>query len=446
MGTTASPRSVPTLVRSSYGDSAVPMRHHGGVTSTGWATRIAKERAARGWSQAQAVSNLCVVYERATGKPAGTHESLVRQWKEWESGRVRPRFWARYIASTFGTVADDLFADPPTGTVSDSLLTASAGMDTAELVLRLQSSTLDSATLRAVDVTIDRLNNEYRLRPTIELRSEAQEWLRRLSILLDQRLSYTQHGELLAYAARLALLVGCVEYDSGASSAAETTRRFALDLATELDHRDLMGWAHEMAAWFALTAGDYNHVISASDLGMDIAGPRGVSVQLAAQTAKAWARLGNPRQAEVALDRGRTLLESLPRPSNPDDHFVIDPTKWHFYAMDVYRNIGRDPLAQVYAEEVLRLGTTETGEERSPMRNAEARITLAVIAERSGDHDTALTEGFKALRSARKSIPSLRMVASELSREFQKAGHGTDPDVAQFEAALRSGSVPSDLP
>lgn len=42
--------------------------------------------------------------------------------------------------------------------------------------------------------------------------------------------------------------------------------------------------------------------------------------------------------------------------------------------------------------------------------------------------------------------PSLRMVASELSREFQKAGHGTDPDVAQFEAALRSDSVPSDLP
>lgn len=167
-----------------------------------------------------------------------------------------------------------------------------------------------------------------------------------------------------------------------------------------------------------------------------------------ASTAKAWARLGNPQQVEVALDRGRTLLEFLPRPPNPDDHFVIDPTKWHFYAMDVYvyRNIGRDPLAQVYAEEVLRLGTTETGEERSPMRNAEARITLAVIAERSGDHGRALTEGFNASRSARKSIPSLRMVASELSREFQKTGHGTDPDVVQFEAALRSDSVPSDLP
>jgi hypothetical protein len=44
-----------------------------GVTSTpGWATRIARERAARNWSQALAVSNLQAVYERATGKPAGT--------------------------------------------------------------------------------------------------------------------------------------------------------------------------------------------------------------------------------------------------------------------------------------------------------------------------------------------------------------------------------------
>ena len=316
------------------------------------------------------------------------------------------------------------------------LLLESAGMDTAELVMRLQASSVDDATLRAIDVTIDRLNSEYRFKPSGELREEAQQWLGRLSSLLDRRMNYSQHGKVLEAAARLALLVGCVEYDTGDEVAAETTRRFALDLATELDHRELMAWAHEMAAWFALTAGDYNRVITASDRGIEIAGTRSVSVQLAAQTAKAWARLANVQQVEVALDQGRKILESLPPAVNPDDHFVIDPTKWHFYAMDVYRNIGRDALAQVYAEEVLRLGVTDSGIERTPMRNAEARITLAVIAERAGDHTEAVSQGQAALRSARKSIPSLRMVGRELSREFERAGHADDPDVIDFAKTL----------
>ena len=420
------------------------------MTSTpGWATRIARERAARNWSQALAVSNLQAVYERATGKSAGTSESLIRQWKDWEAGRVRPSFWAPHIAATFGTVEADLFAEPrPEPPAPAPFLAGDSEMDTAELVMRLQSSTLDAATLRAVDITIDRLNSDYRLRPGPELRTEAQQWLSRLSSLLDQRLNYGQHRQVLEAAARLALLVGCVEYDAGDHVTAEVTRRFALDLATEIDDKDLIGWAYEMAAWFALTAGDYNRVITTSDAGIEIAGHRSVSVQLAAQAAKAWARLGNVQQAEVALDRGRAILETLPVPANPDDHFAIDPTKWHFYAMDVYRILRRDALAQLYAEEVLRLGVTETGVERTPMRNAEARITLAVIAERAGDHATAVAHAHAALQSARKSLPSLEMVARELVREFETAGHLDEPDVQEFiyevtAASTRPEGVPT---
>jgi hypothetical protein len=121
-----------------------------------------------------------------------------------------------------------------------------------------------------------------------------------------------------------------------------------------------------MAAWFALTAGDYNRVITTSDASIEIAGHRSVSVQLAAQAAEAWARLANVHQAQVALDRGRSILETLPVPANPDDHFAIDPTTWHFDAMDVYRILRRDSLAQLYAEEVPRLGVTDTRVERTP--------------------------------------------------------------------------------
>lgn len=406
-----------------------------------WAIRMTKEREARGWSQAQAVANLRAVYHHANHKEGGSQESLIRQWKEWESGRVKPRHWARYVATTFGTVADDLF---PRDVQPNLQLLESTDMDTAELVARLQRSSIDKATIHAVRVTVDRLSREYRYRAADDLRTEGQEWLRRMTRLLDERLTYSQHGEVLGLAGRLALLVGCTEYDVGLQVNAETTRQFALELGTELDDRDLMGWAHEMSAWFAITSGDYHQAIAASRHGIEVAGLRGVSVQLAAQAAKAWARLRNGREVEVALDRGRQILEDLaPTSMNPDDHFVIDPAKWHFYEMDAYRNMGQDALAQVYAEEVLRLGTSEFGEERSPMRNAEARLTLAVIAARAGDVDEAVSQGIRALAGGRQSIPSLAMVAQELTHELMKPQYAGNARASEFSDALTRSGMPA---
>ncbi|MFE4968346.1 hypothetical protein [Streptomyces sp. NPDC056660] len=86
-----------------------------------------------------------------------------------------------------------------------------------------------------------------------------------------------------------------------------------------------------------------------------------MAVQLAAQEAKAWARIGDRRQVEVALDKGRRLLEGMPYPENLDNHFVVDPAKFDFYAVDCYRLVGEDKLAHTLAEEVLRAGTDFAG-------------------------------------------------------------------------------------
>lgn len=409
--------------------------HDGRMTKRpAWAERLRREREARSWSQARTVANLQAAHAAATGKPAPSAESLLRQWKEWESGRVTPSVWAPHIATIFGTVADDLF--PPAPEPGDSGLLLEVGMDTAELVARLQRSTISDATVTAVAVTVERLCTEYRYRATRELRAEGLTWLGRMTRLLDERLTFAQHRELLSLAGRLALLVGCVEYDAGQHVAAETTRRFALDLAGEVDDHDVGGWAHEMSAWFALTSGDLHRVVAAAERGIEVAGSRGASAQLAAQAAKAWARLGNERQVELSLERGRTVLEALPMPENPDNHFVVDPAKWHYYEMDVYRNVGNDALATLYAEEVLRAGVRPDGEERSPMRNAEARITLAVAAARAGDADAALDYGIEALGGDRRSAPSLALVAHELTREFARADLADDPRARAYADAL----------
>jgi hypothetical protein len=45
--------------------------------------------------------------------------------------------------------------------------------------------------------------------------------------------------------------------------------------------------------------------------------------------------MGDRRLVELALERGRVLMESLPYPDNLDDYFTFDPDKFDFCAMDV---------------------------------------------------------------------------------------------------------------
>jgi hypothetical protein len=135
-----------------------------------------------------------------------------------------------------------------------------------------------------------RLCSEYAYLPGDQLLIEGRAWLRRITTLQGQRLTPAQHREILVQAGWIALLIGCVEYDSGNRSAAETTRQAALSLATEADHPEITAWAHEIRAWMALTTGDYHGVIAAARAGTEAAPHHSVAVQLAAQEAKAWAQ------------------------------------------------------------------------------------------------------------------------------------------------------------
>lgn len=376
-----------------------------------WARRIRAERTARGWSQPDAVEALRA---HAPSELPG-NETLLRNWKRWEKGDSEPGdFYGPLIAKTFGTVTAAFFAKPYHPGL-DAELIAGTGLDTLEIVARLQASDISPSTIEALRITADRLCSEYPHAISAQLGAEGRAWLCRITALLDQRLTLSQHKEVLALAGTVALLVGCVEYDMGLRAEAEATRRAAYSLGSESGRADVMGWAQEMRAWFALTQGNFRGVITAAETGEAITPHESVAVQLAAQRAKAWARLGDRRQVEVALDQGRRLLDRLPQPENLDHHFVVDPSKFDFYAMDCYRILGEDALAQVYADEVIRTSTDFGGIERNPMRIAEARITLGVAAARSGDVSRAVDFGRQALTSERRSLPSLTMVSRDLS-------------------------------
>lgn len=397
-----------------------------------WARRIRSMREAHGWSQTTAANEM----RKHTDDQLPATEHLVRRWKDWELGKSKPSaFYAPVIAATLGTVTSALF--PPENNRAGLELLSATGMDTLEIVSRLQASDVNDATLEAVRITVDKLCSEYARQAPHELITEGRQWLRRLVEMQEQRLTFRQRRESLEMAGWLALLVGCLEYDMGDRRAAEATRQSALSLGKEVGSGGIMGWAHEMQAWFALTSGDYRGVIAAGKAGEEAAADHSVTVQLIAQQAKAYARMGMRDEMLRTLERGRVTLDKMPYPTNVENHFVVDPSKYDFYAMDCYRHTGEDKLARELSDEVIRVSTGFNNHERWPMRIAEAHVTLGVIAARQGDVEEAVERGRRAMAGGRKSLPSLAMVSQDLATVLSER-HAGLPDVDAYLEELRT--------
>lgn len=397
-----------------------------------WSRRIRSMREARGWSQPRAAEEM----RQHSDQPLPDSENLTRRWKAWELGENKPSsFYAPLIAATLGTVTAALFPPDQRKRSVDSL--SASGMDTLEIVSRLRVSDVTDATLDAVRITVEQLCSDYASRNPSDLILEGRQWLRRLVEMQEQRLTLHQKRETLELAGWLALLVGCLEYDLGDRRAAEATRRAALSCGTEVGSSGIVGWAHEMRAWFSLTSGDYRGVIAAAKAGQAAAGSHSVAVQLIAQEAKAYARMGRLPEMRSALERGRIVLDSMPYPENVENHFVVDPNKFDFYAMDCYRQSGDNELARELSEEVIRASTEFDHQQRWPMRIAEAQITLGVVAAREGELDEAVTRGRQALAGPRKSLPSLSMVSRDLGNVLAQQYAG-EPEAESYLEQLRA--------
>lgn len=392
------------------------------------------------WSRAELARRLRAAADPRDRAAMPHVASLADMIKQWEAGKwtPNPRYRALYTCAT-GRTESELFEDasrPPgwsesvsvPGDVDDPVMTV-------ELARRLRLSDVDRPTLETLAAVTESLCTQYAYRAPGELRTEAHRWFAYVEHLLGKRVGLYEHRELLVTAGWLALLTGCLEYDSGLAAAAEGTRRSALQLGSEAGHSEIIAWALEMAAWFAHTQREPDKTVMYAQAGQEAAQSAGVAVQLVAHEARALARMSDVKGVHEALERGHALLSRMPRPSNPRNHFVVDPDKFDFYAMDAYRVVGANDRAAAHAAEVLRTGRGPDGEDLAPMRMAEARITLAAVAARAGDLEEAVERGRDALGADRKCLPSLLLVAGELQEEISERYPG-DQAAREFSEHL----------
>ncbi|MEC3974777.1 hypothetical protein [Amycolatopsis sp. H20-H5] len=283
---------------------------------------------------------------------------------------------------------------------------------------KIRRSEVSTETIEHLLAVTEDLCCQYAWRDTGELRLDALIWLKHVKNLLDGPCSLRNHRDLLVAAGWLSLLIGCVEYDRGNRYGAEMARSGAYHLDKESGHGEIAAWSFEMGAWFALTQNNFDTVGKFVNGGILAAPHSSVTVQLSALQAKAQARMGEP--VDGILDHGFAKLAKHDNPSRPENHFVIDPTKWDFYAMDCYRISGQDDKSANHAHEVLRLSKRADGTEKSPMRAAEATLTLAILALREGNLEGAESLTDQALDAQRRSVNSLMLVTTEVSREARR--------------------------
>jgi hypothetical protein len=178
-------------------------------------------------------------------------------------------------------------------------------------------------------------------------------------------------------------------------------------VAKQAGHGEVMGWAFEMSAWFALVEGRYEQLIEFAQAGQPIAGTGSAGVQLILQEAKGWSRLGDRKRTDAALRQGAEMLGQMPIPAHPEHHFMFDHTKWMFYAASCYVWLGDNDRAEEHAVEVLAQHARPDGTSNAPMRTAQARMDLGIVAARRGDLDQAVAYGESAFEFERQSLTDL---------------------------------------
>jgi transcriptional regulator with XRE-family HTH domain len=395
-----------------------------------WPERMRKDRLAGGMSHRELARAIIATSPAFSGY---SEDSVERTVKRWESGSVGlPRPGAQEaIARVFGSVTAAYFPSP-VGLVERGLSKDA----TADVIAHLRRFSVDGSTLDLARLAVEQLCVSYASEPGPVVLAEASRWLVEIErVRREGRLRLRQLTEVYDLAGWLSLLVACLRHDTGDDRGAETMRRMAALLGRDLGSPDIRGWSDEIAAWMALSRGDWRGVLAAVRNGLASAGTSPVAVQLHAQAAKAWARIGSRAEVAASLDRGRELLERSPLPPNAQNHFVVDPAKWDFYVMDCARRVGDDVLASTLADAVIKNSTTASGLVIAPMRLAEAQLTQAAVAARSGDRDQAMATAVAALERDRKSLPSLILVGQEIADLVD--GHPGALDFRQHLAELR---------
>lgn len=171
-----------------------------------------------------------------------------------------------------------------------------------------------------------------------------------------------------------------------------------------------------------------------------------VMVAFANKSSHDTARRIKRKHLELAM-KGKSSGGPSPYGWQKNDPNKVDPEAAR-HIRDAQKEILADERAAAHARSVIRISTGPDGTEISPMRAAEARLTLGVAAARTGEIEEAIGMGTTALEADRKSLPSLLLVADELDKELRARypREAASRDFHEQIMTIKRGAATPELP
>lgn len=302
-----------------------------------------------------------------------------------------------------------------------------------ELVARAEASDVSPATLDLLDSRVDTLARAYTRAPPAELLRDVRTSARQIGRLLDGKATLAQRRRLLVDAGWTALLAATLHVDLGQRGAATAARGAAQSLGRETGQDEIGAWGGELDTWAALVDQDWPRAATLAAAGEAIAPPgSSAAAQMAMQSARAAARLGDGPGVQAALRRCSAASEQQSRQRPPDHHYFFDGDKLELYTATALAWLG-DPAAEHYARHAA-ARSEASGQWR---RVATAHLDLGLVLARLRRPDEAAHFGVLVLAS-NELVPSNAWRADELIAAV--SGYRGVPEVEELrELAAQRG-------
>lgn len=299
------------------------------------------------------------------------------------------------------------------------------------LAERAEVTDVGAAAVEALEEVAELLARAYATTDPAVLLAQVRRRAAEVAALLDRRSMLAQRRRLLVVGGWLALLGATLHVDLGDRVLAAGARVAAASLGRETEHPELAAWTAEIAAWTALTDRDWARAARLAADGETLAPARSsAAVQLAAQSARAAARLGDGPGVRAGLARAAAGIDRQIVDRAADNHFRFDARKLEGYTATALAWAG-DPAGEDIAREV-----ADHYAAGPPRRLATARIDLGLILAGDGRPDEAAALGLLAAGSGRL-VPSNRWRIAELDAAL--ADRRDVPEVAELHDRLRDG-------
>ncbi len=354
--------------------------------------RLREFREAAGLSQDECCDRLQSAAQHRLGVEVHPTRELV---SKYERG-VKPvsRLYRRLFCELYRATETEL------GLIQSPAVRNGAA-ETVALTVEILSPSIDSSVIDSIENSTHTLSRAYPRESPVTMLPRVQEQLRLVRDLLRNSSRLPDHTRLLNAAGWQCLLLAMIHYDLTQYEAGQTSRDAALYLGEQISNADLIGWAYEASAWFAIYKGSPQDVLDAAEEGSRRS-PPGSAAELmnVLKMGVGWARLGQRLEAERAVDRAVGICERMADPPYPDHHFMFDRPKLDLYVARIYAFLRMPSQAQHHARRVLDQVQVTDNRGRfypvPPTRESFGRLDLASALIDGGEVEEACTEATRA--------------------------------------------------